>query len=91
MDLYLENSRTMLQIHFIYISAECMKKSNKKNFCAKWQALGTTYLVNENRSKYIGFEHLMIWPSAYSYQIRPHTDFTPLDINEIREGALVYI
>lgn len=47
MDLYLWDPRTTLLIHFIYtnISIE-YKKSDRKQFFAKWQELATTYLVN---------------------------------------------
>lgn len=62
MDLYLQDPWTTLPIHFIHMimSVKNMKKPNRKHVHAKWQVLGSTHLVNETRSKYTDFDHLMI-------------------------------
>lgn len=58
MDLFLQDPRTMLLIHFIYMNiAVEYKKPDRKNFCAKCQELATTYLVVENKSKSSDFGH----------------------------------
>lgn len=67
MDLYLQDPRTTLLIHFIYMNISIeYKKPDRKQFYASWQELATTYLVDKNTSKCTDFGH------SWSHPLHTH-------------------